>query len=77
MFKLQIKSLFWNPFFANFKREEVYRNIYQNALQAFSAWPNYLDRHNNCRPHASIGYLSPADFRRLHTNKPSLVNDEL
>ena len=66
---------FIESFFANFKREEVYRNIYQNALQAFSAWPKYLDWYNNRRPHASINYLSPTNFRRLHANKSSLIND--
>ena len=65
---------FIESFFANFKREEVYRNIYQNSLQAFSAWPQYLDWYNNRRPHASIGYLSPADFRRSNSNKSSLFN---
>ena len=65
---------FVESFFANFKREEVYRNIYKNTLQAFSAWPKYLDWYNNHRPHASIGYLSPAAFRHLHTKKSSLFN---
>lgn len=64
---------FIESFFANFKREEVYRNDYQNPVQAFLAWKNYLRWYNTERPHAAINYLSPAQFRQLIAQKSSRV----
>jgi transposase InsO family protein len=60
---------FIESFFSNFKREEVYRNEYNNPAQAFIAWPLYVDWYNSQRPHGALNYLSPAQFRQ----KPSLV----
>jgi putative transposase len=50
-------------FFANFKREEVYRSEYDNALEVFNAWKTYVDWYNNRRPHSSLRNLSPVQFR--------------
>lgn len=63
---------FIESFFANFKREEVYRNDYLNSSQASSAWLSYVHWYNFSRPHASIGYLSPVQFRQKH-EQTSLV----
>jgi len=62
---------FIESFFSNFKREEVYRNFYQNPAQAISAWFAYCDWYNNLRPHAALNYLSPAQFRRVNFSKYS------
>ena len=64
---------FIESFFSNFKREEVYRNFYQNPAQAISSWFTYCDWYNNLRPHAALNYLSPAQFRRLNSTKFSQV----
>lgn len=55
-------------FFANFKREEVYRNDYLNPFDIFLAWKAYVDWYNNKRPHSSLGNLSPVLFR-LHVHQ--------
>ena len=54
---------FIESFFANFKREEVYRNSYQHFSHAFSAWKNYLHWYNHRRPHSALNFLSPVQFR--------------
>lgn len=64
---------FIESFFSNFKREEVYRNDYQNPAQAFSAWADYCHWYNNLRPHAALNYLSPLQFRRSKMPKHSQV----
>jgi len=51
-------------FFSNFKREEVYRSEYKNALDVFAAWKNYVVWYNTRRPHSSLGNLSPVQFRQ-------------
>ena len=50
-------------FFANFKREEVYRSEYINPLDVFDAWKSYLVWYNTKRPHSSLRNLSPIQFR--------------
>lgn len=54
---------FIESFFSNFKREEVYRNAYQNPIQALEAWPKYVEWYNTKRPHGSLNNLAPAQFR--------------
>ena len=56
---------FIESFFSNFKREEVYRNEYQNPIQAFAAWSRYRLWYNTKRPHGSLNNLSPVQFRSL------------
>ena len=54
---------FIESFFSNYKREEVYRNDYQNATQACLNWSRYVDWYNTSRPPASLGFRSPIQFR--------------
>ena len=49
--------------FACYKREEVYRNDYQNFWEAKSGFDSYVDWYNNRRPHGSLGNISPVTFR--------------
>lgn len=60
-------------FFANFKREEVYRNEYLNSIQVFQAWRAFVDWYNLKRPHASIRFLSPVQFRQQIALERSLI----
>ncbi len=63
-------------FFSNFKREEVYRNQYQNPIQAFRSWKSYLSWYNEKRPHSALGFLSPVQFRAAQLQKPLLFRKE-
>ena len=49
--------------FACYKREEVYRNDYQNFWEARTGFEAYVDWYNYRRPHGSLGNTSPATFR--------------
>jgi len=64
-------------FFANFKREEVYRNDYQNPIQVIQAWRSFVDWYNLKRPHGSIRFLSPVQFRQQIESKHSLKQAQI
>ncbi|MBU0672915.1 MAG: IS3 family transposase [Candidatus Margulisbacteria bacterium] len=49
--------------FACYKREEVYRNDYQNFWEAKTGFESYISWYNNIRPHGSLRNISPATFR--------------
>ncbi len=49
--------------FACYKREEVYRNDYQNFWEAKKGFESYTDWYNKQRPHGSLGNISPIRFR--------------
>jgi len=49
--------------FACYKREEVYRNDYQNFWEAKTGFESYVSWYNNIRPHGSLGNISPVTFR--------------
>ena len=49
--------------FGCYKREEVYRNDYQNFWEAKTRFDSYTDWYNNRRPHGSLGNISPIKFR--------------
>ena len=54
----------------------VYRNEYQNATQALLAWPEYVEWYNTKRPHGSLNFLSPVQFRALHAKQTAPAWDE-
>ena len=59
-----------------YKKEEVYRNEYQNATHALLAWPEYVEWYNTKCPHASLNYLSPVQFGSLHAKQaPPVLED--
>ena len=60
----------------NFKREEVYRNQYQNPIQAFRSWQSYLSWYNEKRPHSALGFLSPVQFRAAQLQKSLFFRKE-
>lgn len=64
---------FIESFFSSFKREEVYRNFYDNPIQAFHAWSDYKSWYNNLRPHGALNFKSPAQFRAALATKYSQV----
>jgi putative transposase len=49
--------------FACYKREEVYRNDYNNFWEAKSGFDLYVNWYNDRRPHGSLGNISPVCFR--------------
>ena len=67
---------FVEAFFSNFKREEVYRNQYQNPIQAFRSWQSYLSWYNEKRPHSALGFLSPVQFRAAQLQKSLFFRKE-
>lgn len=64
---------FIESFFSSFKREEVYRNFYDNPFQAFHAWNEYKFWYNNLRPHGALNFKAPAQFRAALNPDPSQV----
>ena len=66
---------FIESFFANFKREEVYRSEYFNPLDVFKAWANYVSWYNSKRPHSSLKNLSPHQFRQLNLSLSSFSHN--
>lgn len=51
-------------FIGCYKREEVYRNQYEDFFEAVEGWKNYLEWYNNHRPHGSLNNLPPAVFKQ-------------
>lgn len=57
-------------FFASLKIEEVKDANYQTRQQAKTSIFSYIEGFYNAkRRHSSLGYLSPDEFERLHSNK--------
>lgn len=50
-------------FFGCYKREEVYRNVYESFFQAYEGWENYRKWYDELRPHGSLNDMTPKDFR--------------
>ena len=50
-------------FIGCYKREEVYRNQYENFFEAVEGWKNYLEGYHHCRPHGSLNNLPPVVFK--------------
>jgi len=51
-------------FIGCYKREEVYRNQYEDFFEAIEGWKNYLEWYNHHRPHGSLENLSPVIFKQ-------------
>lgn len=50
-------------FIGCYKREEVYRNQYENFFEAVEGWKNYLGWYHHRRPHGSLNNLPPVIFK--------------
>ena len=50
-------------FIGCYKREEVYRNQYEDFFEAVEGWKNYLNWYNHRRPHGSLNNLPPVIFK--------------
>jgi transposase InsO family protein len=55
-------------FIGCYKREEVYRNQYENFLDVCRGWESYLQWYRFSRPHGSLGFMPPAQFKNLNNN---------
>lgn len=64
---------FIESFFANFKREEVYRNEYSNSIHVIKAWKSFVDWYNLKRPHGALNFLSPVQFKQRIAIKNSFI----
>lgn len=51
-------------FIGSYKREEVYRNQYEDFFEACDGWKNYLEWYNHHRPHGSLNNLPPVVFKQ-------------
>lgn len=61
-------------FIGCYKREEVYRNDYQNFLEVCQGWGKYLQWYHESRPHGSLNLLSPAEFKKQSKSSLIVVN---
>ena len=50
-------------FIGCYKREEVYRNQYEDFFEAVEGWKNYLEWYHHRRPHGSLNNLPPVVFK--------------
>lgn len=50
-------------FFGCYKREEVYRNVYENFFQAHEGWASYREWYDELRPHGALKDMTPKAFR--------------
>ena len=50
-------------FFGCYKREEVYRTVYEDYFQAYEGWGNYRSWYDELRPHGSLKDMTPKAFR--------------
>jgi putative transposase len=50
-------------FIGCYKREEVYRNVYEDFFQACDGWKNYRKWYDELRPHGSLKDMTPKAFR--------------
>jgi putative transposase len=50
-------------FFGSMKDEEVWTTEYDTRAQAIAALDAWIDDYRTERPHQSLGYLTPAEYR--------------
>ncbi len=55
-------------FIGCYKREEVYRNQYEDFFEAVEGWKNYLEWYNHRRPHGSLNNLPPVVFKQENSS---------
>lgn len=54
-------------FFRSLKEECVWQHNFADFRTALRTIPNWLNWYNECRPHQSLGYRSPREFRALQS----------
>jgi len=67
---------FIESFFGCYKREEVYRTVYEDFFQAYDGWKNYIKWYDELRPHGALKDMTPKAFReskKSHTFDRFLV----
>ena len=60
-------------FFGSYKTEELYRNEYNNLVEAQTGWRKYRDWYRSDRLHQSLRYLSPLKYANMKRNSNLLV----
>lgn len=53
-------------FFASFKKEEIYRHIYEDFNHLEKSIDEYIRFYNIARYHASLKYMTPIEFEKNH-----------
>jgi len=61
-------------FFATLKKDLVHRKRFKTREEAKLSIINYIETWYNCkRSHSSLGYMSPMEYQRYHSNSHTLV----
>ena len=53
-------------FFANMKREELYRRNYKTETEFFNGVHNYITFYNSERPHSLLRYQMPDKYEEMY-----------
>jgi len=56
-------------FFANLKREELYRVKYRSVRELYAAIDDYMQRYNSTRPHQNLHYKTPDAYEAAYYAK--------
>ena len=46
------------------KYKEININEYENIEEAYSCLENFFDKYNNMKPHSSIGWMTPVEYKK-------------
>lgn len=63
-------------FFSNLKREELYRAKYRSESDFRASVDRYIDFYNQKRPHAKIGYKTPAGKEQEYYSKNNVFTEK-